>query len=339
MPTNTIRLSLSTIVLIIGGVFFIALMGGALGSRIFAQPLPLRSDTNGTIIPVSQEVVVSPSKLASDIVQNHGKSVFLLGLKTSTGINALGTGIALTNDGILMATEDLSQENIVGVGEDGIIFPLAPVGRDELSGISFYKASDRIITPFNLSQSAPRIGSSLLALHRISNITDIFAHTTTLASTSVPTESFAPGIQKIALIDSAAALPSGAALVDENGNLAGVFIDPEDATALFTSDIRAALERLSSNRLAYNPFQALGFSISWISRLDDNDTMRIASNIRSVLSNSPADIAGLKTGDILTAIDGNTVSWDTNVATILNAKTLNLTVMRQGQQRTIPLTP
>ncbi|MEK7499498.1 MAG: hypothetical protein AAB649_02735, partial [Patescibacteria group bacterium] len=152
MPTNTIRLPLSALVFIFLLILCVAIGGGIAGSRMFAQPLPLRSDGNGTIVPVSQQVTVSPSKLASDIVSSYGKSVFLIAEENTKSLSALGTGLALTNDGIIMSLADTKEKHVVAVGEDGAIFQLGKIGRDELSGISFFKASDRIITPFNVSQ-------------------------------------------------------------------------------------------------------------------------------------------------------------------------------------------
>ncbi|MDA1168801.1 MAG: PDZ domain-containing protein [bacterium] len=339
MPTNTIRLPLSALIIIFIIILCVAIGGGIVGSRMLASPIPMRSDGSGTIVPVSQQVTVSPSKLASDIVATYGKSVFLIAQKNTKSISALGTGLALTNDGIIMSLIDATQEEVVGIGEDGSIFPLAPIGYDELSGISFFKASDRIVTPLNVSQSTPLVGSTFLALYRQEDSAQITAHPTTFSATELPSEKTAPGIQKLASTKSTTPLPLGAALMDENGNLAGVVQSPLKHTALFVSDVRSALNRLSSNQLSFNPLTPLGFTVSWKAQIDGNNALRVKSIISSITKNSPADIAGLQTGDILTAIAGNTVSWDTTIVDALSTNPVHLTILRQEQVRQISITP
>ncbi len=337
MATKTIGLSLGVIFLVFIALLFIGIAGGFLGSRIFSLPLPLSSDTNQTIVPINQQVTVSPSKLAADITSSHGKSVFLLAQETPKGIVAYGTGIALTNDGVIMSVVDAAKEATVAIGEDGTVAALTLIGRDELSGISFYKASDRIVSPLGLLQHTPRTGSSFLALYRQSDTTQISAHSVSVVAPILPSEKDAPGIQKIAQLENAATLPIGTPFVDENGNLAGVVLHPETNRGIFVSDIRSALERLSANRLTYNPFTSLGFTASWRSQLDTNRTMTIGSVVSSVTKGSPADTAGLKVGDRISAVGGNAVSWDTNFLDALNANPVLLTVMRQDEQRTISI--
>lgn len=337
MATKTVGLSLSTIVLTLVVLFGIGIVGGAVGARVFSIPLPLRSDTNQTIVPVSQQVTVSPSKLAADLVSSHGKSVFLLAHETTKGISGFGTGIALTNDGVIMSVQKVPKEPVVAIGEDGVAVPLTAIGTDELSGISFYKASDRIVPPFTLLQNNVRTGSSLLALSRESDTTQVSASNVMFSTVLLPLTTSAPGIQKIALLEATATLPAGAALVDENGNLAGVLLDPETNIALFTSDIRSALDRLSGNRLTFNPFTPLGFTLTWRAQLDANKTMKIESVVDSVGNNGQADTAGLLVGDVVSAIGGSAVSWDTNVVDALSANPTLLTVMRDTEQRTISI--
>lgn len=337
MATTTIRLSLRYIILTVVLLLCFGIVGGALGSYIFSPSLPLTSDTNRTIVPVSQQVTVSPSKLAQDLAALHTKSVFLLAQETAKGIQSLGIGTALTNDGVIMSLQELKTEGAAALGEDGVVLPLVLIGKDELSGIFFYKASDRIVPPFNLLQNAPRTGSSFLALSREHNTAQLSASSVTFSTTLLPTEKDASGLQKIMKFDSTTLLPPGTPLIDENGNLAAVVLNAELHTALFVSDIRSALERLSGNRLAHDPFTSLGFTLSWNAALDASKVMKIGSVVASVTLGSPADTAGLETGDTVTAISGNTVSWDTNIVDALQGKPLLLTVVRKGENRTISI--
>lgn len=338
MATKTVQLSLGSIVLLFIILFAIGMLGGAVASGLFTPPAPLTPTTNGTIVPVSQQITVSPSKLTSELVATHGKSVFLLAHETPKGIVAFGIGTALTNDGIIMSVTDPTKEPTVALGEDGVVVPLTAIGHDEISGIFFYKASNRIVPPVNLLQSMPSVGSSLLALARQEVGGHVTADSALLSSILLPSQTSAPGIQKLASIASTKPLVIGTPLLDEHGSLAAVVLNTEEHTALFVSDIRSALERLSSNKLSYNPFASLGFTLSWKANLDANRTMHVQSIVQSVEKGSPSDISGLQIGDVVTAIAGNTVSWDTNIGDALSARPAVLTIMRQEEQRTLTIT-
>lgn len=339
MAPNTIRLSLSAIIVLLILFICIAGLAGYAGSTLFSKTIPVQSNSNGTVIPISQQVTVSPSKLAADIAEAHGKSIFTLAEQTSADLTTLGTGIALTNDGIIMTILDSPQATMVAIGEEGIVFPLTLIGGDTLSGITFYKADNKSLTPITLSQSTLRIGSALLALYRQSNTSQITAQPVTFSATLLPSTTTAPGIQKLAYTVDTERIPGGAALLDENGNLAGVLLDPEKHQTMFVSDIRSALERLSSNQLTQNPYQPLGFNLNYAAKIQANNSMQIKSIVSSITKNSPADTADLQEGDVLTAISGNAISWDTNIVNALNAKPLILTVVRKGTEQQITINP
>jgi membrane-associated protease RseP (regulator of RpoE activity) len=64
--------------------------------------------------------------------------------------------------------------------------------------------------------------------------------------------------------------------------------------------------------------------------------------ITSVTENSPAAKAGLKAGDVITAIDGEPVTSPGDITRVLNKKEtgdVSLTVMRDKSIRTVTLTP
>lgn len=337
MATKTLQLSLSIILLIFLALLGTGVLGGYIGSRMFTTSLPIVSDTKGTIVPVSQQVTISPSKAAADIAESHAKSVFLLAEKTSKGIIANGIGTLLTNDGIIVTTISPLKEQLVAIGDDGTSLPLTLVGQDELSGITFYKINDRIVAPIDVAQNSPRIGSSLLALYRNSSSSQLSVAPFVFSSATAPTETAPLGIQKIAQLVGSEIIPAGTPLLDEEGKLAGISIDSANRMALLVPDIRLALDRLSSNTISQNPFTSLGFTVSWKPVALEDGSLKMSAIIETVALNGPASTAGLKTGDTLTAIAGNAISWDTTVYDALKAKNATLTVMRQGEQRTITL--
>ncbi len=66
------------------------------------------------------------------------------------------------------------------------------------------------------------------------------------------------------------------------------------------------------------------------------------SDVPAVFPNSPAEKAGLKAGDIVTAIDGNTVTADKDLSEAMlehsPGDTVALTILRDGQTMTVDVT-
>ncbi len=337
MATKTLQLSLSIILLVFFALLGTGILGGYIGSRMFTTSLPIVSDTKGTIVPVSQQVTISPSKATADVVANHAKSVFLLAEETSKGITSNGIGTLLTNDGVIVTTIPPSKEQLVAISDDGSSLPLTLVGQDELSGITFYKINDRIVAPIDVAQNSPRIGSSLLALYRNALTSQLSVAPFIFSAATTPAETAPLGIQKVAQLVGSEVVPAGTPLLDEEGKLAGISIDSANRAALLVSDIRLALDRLSSNTISQNPFTALGFTVSWKPVVGDDRSLKMSAIINTITPNSVASTSGLKVGDTLTAIAGNTISWDTTVYDTLKAKNAALTIVRQGEQRTITL--
>ncbi len=341
MSTKSITLSLSSILLIFLLIVCIGIFGGYIGSRIFEKPLPLISDTTKTIVPVSQQITISPSKSSEDIVATHRKSVFLIAEETSKGTIPLGIGTALTNDGVIITTVQATspKDQLIAIGDDNTAAPLTPAGEDVLSGLTLYKITDRIIAPIDVAQNSLRVGASLLALYRQQETAQISSTNALFAAPIFPSLPHAPGVQQVGQFTISDTSLPGAPLLDENGKLTGIVIDPEKKTALLASDIRAVLDRLSSNTLANNPFASFGFTVAWNGVFAADRTIKIQATVASVTPSTPASAAGLKVGDTITAIDGNTVSWDTNMYTALSSKPLQVTILRQDQQRVLTITP
>ncbi len=76
--------------------------------------------------------------------------------------------------------------------------------------------------------------------------------------------------------------------------------------------------------------------------VDEGDATQLAAKIVKVNSGSPADKAGLKSGDIVTAIDGNPVTSSDSLVGYVRAKTvgekIKLTIVRDGKQKNVTVT-
>lgn len=73
-----------------------------------------------------------------------------------------------------------------------------------------------------------------------------------------------------------------------------------------------------------------------------DDTSRVGAGVVSVVSGAPADKAGLRKGDVITAVDGTNTAGAESVTGVVRATpvgtTIRLTVVRDGKAQEIPVT-
>lgn len=336
--STTIRLSLGVICLGLIILFAIGLLGGYVGSRFSKTPITVLPNGDRTIVPVSQQVTISPSKAGEDIVANQGRSVLLLAQQGTKDVVHVGTGVVLTNDGVVMSTQEVPNTPLFAIGEDGALTALNIIGKDVLSGITFFRIPDQILSPVTLAQSAPTIGAQVMSIFRDGRTMHLAASRHTLSSIFAPENEEAPGIQQVAqLSGEVSSLPIGTAFFNDDGRLIGALRGEKTPTILLVPDITAALSRLSANTLAQNPYATIGFTITWNLENDSTQTFGIRAVVSGVLPKTPAFDAGLKTGDIITAINGKTITWDSNVSQALTKTPITLSLRRQLEERTIAI--
>jgi S1-C subfamily serine protease len=292
---------------------------------------------NRTIVPVSQQVTISPNKSAEAIIAAQGRSIVLLATNGAKGITPVGTGVILTNDGVVVSTHTTNQNELSAIQDDGSVTPLTYIGQDALSGLFFFRIADRIVTPITLAQRSPSVGSELLGLFRDPvTMREAASHVT--ISSLIPSS---PGtaLQQVASTISSLPLVSGTALLNDDGHLAALVQEEHEKTAILVPDIAAALTRLSTQTLNQNSFADAGFEISWSTSPDTTGALAVRAHVSDVTPKKSAAVSGLKKGDIVTAVNGNAVTWDTPVSDALQKTPVTLSVLRDGEVRTIVLTP
>lgn len=335
-PSTTLRLSLSSIVLGIFFLFIIGIAGGYLGYRLAPGPITILPNGDRTIIPVAQNVTISPSKTGEDIVATQGKSVLLLVEQTSKGVKPLGNGIILTNDGVVVSTQPLPNTAISAVLDDGNITTLTLVGVDTLSGLTFFRIPDQILPPVTLAQSAPNIGSEVISIARNDATMRLTASRHTVSAIIAPTTTETLGIQQVALL-SGAVVPPGTAFFNDEGRLVGALGTGEAPTMISVPDIAAALGRLSAGTLTENPFATPGFTVTWRLVQDTAGIFGMRAVVSSITPKSPAFTAGIKVGDILTSNNGKAITWDSSLSQALAKPPYTLSIIREGEARTVTL--
>jgi len=143
---------------------------------------------------------------------------------------------------------------------------------------------------------------------------------------------------------------SGGALVDSNGNLIGInsaIYSPNGGSLGIGFAVPASVAKKTMEQIIQNGSVTRGWIGAGVQELTPElaESFKLGSTkgvlITEVLLNSPASHAGIKTGDILIAIDGNAIiDWSSMLETVANlppGKSVSVRLMREGTLMNLPI--
>ncbi len=355
---------------IFGAIILLVL--GLVGGTVLTRTLgPNASPSLSTSADGNQTVTDEESSIAS-VAEKVGPSVVSIVTQTrtnsyygSTSGEAAGTGIIVSKNGYVMTNNHVLEgaTSVSVVDSTGELYEDATIiGRDPLNDIAFIKIkSDKEFTAAALGNSSTiRTGQQVVA---IGNALGQYSNTVTsgiISGTGRPitadtgsgdTETLTDLIQTDASINPG---NSGGPLVNMAGQVIGIntaivedangigFAIPVNATkgvlagVLDTGKVSRAY--LGVNYLTITPDVAREY------KLDVNSGAYVyaSSSSSPVASGSPAEKAGLKSGDIITKINSETVGKDGSLSSILGeyrpGDKLTITYLRDGKEQTTTVT-
>ena len=355
---------------IFGAIILLVL--GLVGGTVLTRTLgPNASPSLSTSADGNQTVTDEESSIAS-VAEKVGPSVVSIVTQTrtnsyygSTSGEAAGTGIIVSKNGYVMTNNHVLEgaTSVSVVDSTGELYENATIiGRDPLNDIAFIKIkSDKEFTAAALGNSSTiRTGQQVVA---IGNALGQYSNTVTsgiISGTGRPitadtgsgdTETLTDLIQTDASINPG---NSGGPLVNMAGQVIGIntaivedangigFAIPVNATkgvlagVLDTGKVTRAY--LGVNYLTITPDVAREY------KLDVNSGAYVYASGSSspVASGSPAEKAGLKSGDIITKINSETVGKDGSLSSILGeyrpGDKLTITYLRDGKEQTTTVT-
>lgn len=370
-PPKSNKPLIVTLVSVFGAIILLAI--GIVGGVIVTRTLgPNASPSLTTTQDGNQTITDEESSIAS-VAEKVGPSVVSIVTETRSSDSfyaygagqAAGTGIIVSKDGYVMTNNHVLEgaTSASVVDSNGELYEnVSIVGRDPLNDIAFLKIeSDTEFTPAALGNSATiRTGQQVVAIGNAlgqysntvtSGIISGTGRPITAATSGGDTESLTDLIQTDASINPG---NSGGPLVNMAGQVIGIntaivedangigFAIPVNATkgvlagVLETGKVTRAY--LGVNYLTITPGVAREHDLP----VDSGAYVYADGSSNPVVAGSPADRAGLESGDIITKVNNQAVGTAGSLSSILGeyrpGDKVTITYLRDGKEHTTTVT-
>ena len=317
-----------------------------------------REHTSLNVVSVDTGKVLTPAQVYAANVNST------VGITTEINTNywgyqttaaAAGSGFILTEDGYILTNHHVIDDasTITVAMYDGTTYPAQLVGYDESNDIAVLKIDATGLTPVVLGSSDDlNVGDSVLAIgNPLGELT--FSLTAGTVSALDRQITLSSGVS-MNLIQTDCAINSGnsgGALFNLYGEVVGITNAKYSSSgstgeasidnigfAIPIDSVRTIVSSIIEKGYISKPY--IGVSIEDVSAETQSFGLPQGAAVRGVVEDSPAAKAGLQQNDIITAVNGQTITGSSDLTKIVSdAKTgdeLKLTIYRQGQ--TIELT-
>ncbi|HUD06987.1 MAG TPA: trypsin-like peptidase domain-containing protein [Candidatus Saccharimonadales bacterium] len=315
---------------------------------------------------------VSPSVVSIDAI-GTAETQDIFGNSAPQQEESEGTGIILTSTGYVLTNRHVIPQGTTTVNvilADGTtinnVQVVGTTAQSDPLDLAILKISNppEKLQPATLGDSSTvQVGDSVVA---IGNALGQFQNTVTSGivsgrgrsiqagdSTGTESEDLQDLIQTDAAINEG---NSGGPLVDVNGDVIGINTAVASGTAqnigfaIPINDAEGIIKKVLTDGQFQRPYLGVYYvtlnpSVAKQYNLSTTVGAYIPPNQNgqpSVLANSPASAAGLQSGDIITAVNGSTISTNNSLSSLVDenpvGSKINLTVTRSGHQITVTVT-
>ncbi len=266
-------------------------------------------------------------------------------------VTGQGSGFFITADGYAVTNNHVVQnaENVQVTTDDGKTYTAKVIGADSRTDLALIKVDGKDFPYVKLADSAPRVGDWVLAVGNPFGL----GGTVTAGIVSARGRDIGAGpyddfIQIDAPVNKG---NSGGPSFDLDGNVIGVntaIFSPSGGSVGIAFDIPADTVKGVVAQLRDKGSVSRG----WIGVQIQPVTADIAEGlglkkaagalVSEPQPNSPASKAGIESGDVITAVDGNSITDARELArrigTMAPGATVKLALLHQGQEKTVTLT-
>ncbi|MCU1477518.1 MAG: peptidase [Subtercola sp.] len=282
------------------------------------------------------------SRTVMSVAETVLPSVASVSVRTNRG-GGLGSASVISADGYLLTSAHVVEgaRTIEAAFADGRVAAADVVGRDPLSDLAVLRARDEVPAPVTFGDASRlRVGQLVVALGNPRGLSgSVTAGIVSALGRSLPTQS---GRVVDEVIQTDASLNpgnSGGVLADSRGRMIGVntavagiglgLAVPINATTRHIID-----SLIETGRVRRAWLGIAGAQITLEPQLAERIGSRTGIQVAGVSAGSPADVAGIKRGDIVVEIGGRTVNSTTAIQAMMVEdaidKPVEITVWRNG---------
>ncbi len=266
-------------------------------------------------------------------------------------ITGQGSGFFITADGYAVTNNHVVQnaENVQVTTDDGKMYSAKVIGTDQRTDLALIKVDGKDFPYVKLADSAPRVGDWVLAVGNPFGL----GGTVTAGIVSARGRDIGAGpyddfIQIDAPVNKG---NSGGPTFDVDGEVIGVntaIFSPSGgsvgiAFAIPADTVKSVVTQLREKGSVTRGW--IGVQIQMVTP-DIADSLGLKKAAGALVSepqpNSPAAKAGIESGDIITSVDGSSISDARELArrigTMAPGTSVKLGLIRQGQEKTVTLT-
>lgn len=294
-------------------------------------------DEESVVIDVVSKV--SPSVVSVAIENRATLDFFGMPQNNSKQESGIGSGFVVSKDGLIMTNKHVvSQEDekyiAIIKANDGSEkkYPVVEINRDPFNDMAIVKVDATDLVPIELGDSDHiKVGQKVIA---IGNALGQFENTVTTGVVSglsrgvSPVDPLTGAAEKLDdLIQTDAAINpgnSGGPLVNSSGQVIGINTAVASAQNIgFALKINAAKQLLADFNNSGGKISRPFFGVRYTHISKDvallNNVVQ-GELVREVVAGSSADKAGIKTSDIITEFDGQKLTSESTLTTVIRAK-------------------
>ena len=263
---------------------------------------------------------------------------------------AAGSGFILTEDGYILTNQHvIDKANTITVAMyDGTSYPATLVGYDKNNDIAVLKIDAKGLTPVTLGDSdALQVGDEVIAIgNPLGELTFSLTKGNVSALNRAVTLSSKVTMNLIQTDTAINSGNSGGALFNMYGEVVGITNAKYSSSGYSSSasidnigfaipinSVRGIVSSIIEKGYISTPY--IGVTVGNVSQESQDYGMPKGAAIRSVEKDSPAEKAGLQSNDIVTAVDGETISSYEEMGKRISESQvgdeLKLTVYRKGE--------
>lgn len=271
--------------------------------------------------------------------------------------STIGTGFVVSDKGIIVTNKHVVSDSDIHytvITRDGKKFEIKKIYRDPILDLAIVQVEGGNLQPLKLGDSSKlKVGQTVIA---IGNALGKFTNTVTTGVVSglgrkvVAGDPFSGSAESLDdLIQTDAAINpgnSGGPLLNSSGQVIGVNVATTEGAqnigfAVPINSVKKIVDEFVQKGTVTRPF--LGIRYKFISKdLALMNEVPQGAYIQEVVADSSADKAGIKEGDIITKVDGQTIDSESKISQIISNKkigdSLNLTVWNDGKERSVSAT-